>query len=174
MNTRFQADTATAAPLAGTPRGAPSPTVVRPVLPRYVLRGVGGAGFGRTFPLVGPTVLGRAPDCDVRLDHPGVSRQHVRFTPTDDGLLVEDLGSTNGWLLNEQREERAYARHGDEIGIDTMRFRVVSPSGGQGPAARTRPAALAGAAPAKASGASPWWWLAALAVLGAVAMLALR
>lgn len=174
MNTRFQADPAPAAPLADDARGAPSPTVVRPVLPRYVLRGVGGAGFGRTFPLVGATVLGRGPDCDIRLDHPGVSRQHARLTPTDDGLLVEDMGSTNGWLLNEQRQERAHARHGDEIGIDTMRFRVVSPSGGEGPALRTRPATNAHAGPALASGASMGWWLAALAVIVAVALLFLR
>src|SRR5690554_4786064 len=140
-------------------------TVVRPALPRYVLRGVGGAGFGRTFPLVGPTVLGRAPDCGIHLDHPGVSRHHVRLTPTEEGLLVEDLDSTNGWLLNETPQQRAWARHGDELGFDVLRFRVVAP----GTAAQ-----LPAPGPVARPGVSAWWWAAALAVLAAAAVLVLR
>lgn len=166
MNTIRQSELADAS--ATTPMGDGDPvlsTVVRPALPRFVLRGVGGAGFGRTFALVGPTVLGRAPDCGIHLDHPGVSRQHVRLTPTGEGLLVEDLGSTNGWLLNETRQQRAWARHGDELGIDMLRFRVVAPG-------------VAGAqhAPPRTAGSSrSWWpWLATLAVLAGTAALLLR
>jgi pSer/pThr/pTyr-binding forkhead associated (FHA) protein len=104
-----------------------APTAVRPALPRYVLRGVSSAGFGRTFPLPGPTLLGRASDCGIRLDHPGLSRHHARLTPTDAGLLVEDLGSTNGCLLNDARvADRAWAQHGEELGFDALRFRVVA------------------------------------------------
>lgn len=146
--------------------GATVATVVRPALPRYVLRGVGGAGFGRTFPLLGPTVLGRAPDCGIHLDHPGVSRQHVRLTPMEDGLLVEDLGSTNGWLLNEAPQQRATARHGDELGFDALRFRVVAPGAAARQASDTARRAR--------RGALAWWWLGALAVLAAVAVLLLR
>ena len=102
-------------------------TTVRPAVPRYVLRGISSAGFGRTFPLPGPTTLGRAPECGIHLDHPGLSRRHARLTPTDEGLLIEDLGSTNGCLLNEARVQRAWAQHGDEVGFDVMRFRVVVP-----------------------------------------------
>jgi pSer/pThr/pTyr-binding forkhead associated (FHA) protein len=142
--------------------------VVRPALPRFVLRGISGAGFGRTFPLVGPTVLGRAPECGIHLDHPGISREHLRLTPTAEGLLVEDLGSTNGWLLNEVPQERVWARHGDEIGIDVLRFRVVAP--GLASATPAQP----GRAPARAGGVANGWWLAALAVLGTVAVLLLR
>lgn len=172
MTSQLQADMATA-PTSATsaptdPMGA---TVVRPALPRYVLRGVSGAGFGRTFPLVMPTVLGRAPDCGIHLDHPGVSRQHLRLTPTEEGLLVEDLGSTNGWLLNEKRQERAWARHGDEIGIDALRFRVVAPGVGDEPVGR---APTQDAGPLRVGRASSWWWAAALLVLAAVAFLVLR
>lgn len=147
-------------------------TVVRPALPRYLLRGISGAGFGRAFPLVGPTILGRAPDCGIRLDHPGVSRHHARLTPTAEGLLVEDLGSTNGWSLNDVRSERDWARHGDEIGFDVLRFRVVAPA---------EPMAPRAAMPVRghrvAASRAPThvgWWLAAIAVLavaGAVLLL---
>lgn len=109
----------------------PGPTAIRPALPRYVLRGISSAGFGRTFPLFGTTTLGRAPDCGIHFDHPGLSRHHARLTPTDEGLLLEDLGSTNGCLLNDARVDRAWARHGDEIGVDALRFRVVMPGQGE-------------------------------------------
>lgn len=109
----------------------PAPTAIRPALPRFVLRGISSAGFGRTFPLFGATTLGRAPDCGIRFDHPGLSRHHARLTPTDEGLLLEDLGSTNGCLLNDTRVDRAWAGHGDEIGVDALRFRVVMPGKGE-------------------------------------------
>src|SRR5690606_39383516 len=116
---------------------------------------------GRTFPLVGPTILGRSPDCGIRLDHPGVSRQHLRLTPMEEGLLVEDLGSTNGWLLNETPQERGWAGHGDELGIDVLRFRVVAPGVTQLGARRT--------STATGPGVHWGWWLGASAVLAAVA-----
>jgi hypothetical protein len=166
MNSIRQSDIApTPLPVAATDGGSTMATVVRPALPRFVLRGVGGAGFGRTFALVGPTVLGRSPDCGIHLDHPGVSRQHVRLTPTGEGLLVEDLGSTNGWLLNETVQSRAWARHGDELGFDVLRFRVVSPD-----TAAAQPAPRLATRPA-----TSWWqWVAALGVIAAVAFVLLR
>jgi hypothetical protein len=165
MNTIRQADMPdTTSPIAHDDAAPTLATVVRPALPRFVLRGVGGAGFGRTFALVGPTVLGRASDSGIHLDHPGVSRQHVRLTPTGEGLLVEDLGSTNGWLLNEKIQQRAWARHGDEIGIDVLRFRVVATGLPGESAPRARPRAE-----------RAWWpWVAVFAVLGACAALLLR
>ena len=165
MNTIRQADVGIDLPQPQDVDRSVAATVVRPALPRYVLRGVAGAGFGRTFPLVGPTVLGRAPDCGIHLDHPGVSRHHVRLTPTDEGLLVEDLGSTNGWSLNEAPQQRAWARHGDELGVDVLRFRVVAPG-----AVTQQPA------PGRRAGGrvSAWWWLAALGVLAAAVALLLR
>lgn len=109
----------------------PGVTAVRPALPRFALRGVSGAAFGRHYPVVGSTTVGRSPECTLRLDEPGISRLHARLLPTADGLLVEDLGSTNGSFINGKRVLRGEARPGDEIGFDTLRFRVLG-SGGQG------------------------------------------
>jgi pSer/pThr/pTyr-binding forkhead associated (FHA) protein len=141
----------------------PGATAVRPVVPRYVLRGVSGEAFGRTYPVVGTTAIGRAPECDLRLDEAGMSRMHARLVPTDDGLLLEDLGSTNGSFINGKRVLRGEARVGDEIGFDTMRFRLLSPAqqdepakdGGQG--LRTL---------------SPWIWVGAATVALAVIWIA--
>lgn len=143
----------------------PGATAVRPVLPKYVLRGVSGEGFGRSYPLVGPTVIGRSSECALHLDEAGLSRQHARLVPTNDGLQIEDLGSTNGSFLNGHRIQRGIARPGDEVGFDTLRFRLVAPGQAEpkpAPAARAEPAAMRG-------GISPWWWV-GLAALGLVAI----
>lgn len=145
----------------------PGATAVHPVLPRFVLRGVSDVAFGRSYPLVGPVVVGRAPDCGLCLDAGGLSRQHARLVPGEEGVLVEDLGSTNGSFVNGQRVQRAVARPGDEIGFDRMRFRLVAPG---------RP--NAGPAPTPVTDAaapSPWWWVAiaaaAISTLWALALL---
>jgi transcriptional regulator with AAA-type ATPase domain len=44
----------------------------------------------------GVHTLGSAPDSDLRVGDPTVSRSHARLTCTDDGVTLEDLGSTNG------------------------------------------------------------------------------
>ena len=148
----------------------PGATAVRPVLPKYVLRGVSGEGFGRSYPLAGPTLVGRASECSLHLDEAGLSRQHARLVPTNDGLQIEDLGSTNGSFLNGQRIQRGIARHGDEVGFDTLRFRLVAP-GQPEPVHATPPRVGQGAR----AGISPWWWVAVaaagLAAIWAVALL---
>jgi len=67
----------------------------------------------RKGPKVGETFLletisltaGRDPVSDIILNDPEVSRQHARFTQTDTGYQVQDLGSTNGTFVNGQRLE---------------------------------------------------------------------
>jgi uncharacterized protein YraI len=56
---------------------------------------------GRSFPMPRTSLLvGRAPDCDIVLDDVGVSRHHARLYWRGSRLVVEDLGSTNGTLVN--------------------------------------------------------------------------
>lgn len=102
-------------------------TVVRPVLPRFVLRGIAGELYGRSVPLQGSLVVGRADDAGLRIPSAKVSRQHARLTAAGDEVLVEDLGSANGTWINGKRATRATARHGDELRFDTQRFQLLEP-----------------------------------------------
>ncbi|SEG43300.1 Forkhead associated (FHA) domain, binds pSer, pThr, pTyr [Actinacidiphila yanglinensis] len=69
-------------------------------------------------------VLGRSTEADVRVDDPGVSRKHCEIrvgTPS----VVQDLGSTNGIVVDGQHTTRATLRDGSRIvvGSTTIVYR---------------------------------------------------
>ncbi len=67
---------------------------------------VGGDLNGSIFDLhPGETVVGRNPDCNISLDFSGISRKHFTIKLQDDSAVVEDLGSSNGTYLNNQKIE---------------------------------------------------------------------
>jgi uncharacterized protein YraI len=56
---------------------------------------------GKGFPITGDTLtFGRGSDNDIVLDDTQVSRNHARLIRQDDEVIIEDLGSTNGTLVN--------------------------------------------------------------------------
>lgn len=63
----------------------------------------------------GDTLAGRSEDADIFLGDVTVSRHHARFTVDGGGLVVEDLGSTNGTYVNMERRDRATLQPGDEV-----------------------------------------------------------
>ncbi len=61
--------------------------------------------FGReVFPLaLDRAVVGRSRSCEIRLKEDTVSRLHAAFVWRAEGLILEDLGSSNGTYLNGDR-----------------------------------------------------------------------
>ncbi|MBQ9021224.1 MAG: FHA domain-containing protein [Eggerthellaceae bacterium] len=51
----------------------------------------------------GPVIVGRNPGADIVIGASYVSGRHARFTLMGQNLFVEDLGSTNGTLVNKNR-----------------------------------------------------------------------
>lgn len=67
----------------------------------YVLEIVEGPEAGRQIPLEGPVELGRDPASGIALlQDELVSSHHLRLTPEDDGVRVEDLESRNGTFVD--------------------------------------------------------------------------
>ena len=80
----------------------------------------------RTYPLEGrgPWTVGRSQENDIVVPDPNVSRRHARLSRADSGFVVEDLGSTNGTLLDGAPIDRERIESGDELtfGQATARF----------------------------------------------------
>lgn len=66
----------------------------------------------------GATVLGRSAEADLVLDDPYASDFHMRLVGQDDGMMLHDLGSTNGTYVNGRRVTApTQLRRGDTIQI---------------------------------------------------------
>ena len=102
-------------------------TRVRMAVPKFLLRGVSGAVFGKVFPVQGPVVIGRAAEADIPVAADEISRRHALVKPTQDGLSVEDLGSSNGTYINGKRVQQGFLKPGDELRLDAVRFILVAP-----------------------------------------------
>ncbi len=83
-----------------------------------------GANAGSRFLLNSDHVAaGRSQDADIFLDDISVSRQHVSFVRTDEGIIVRDVGSLNGTYVNRESVDERLLRDGDEVQIG--KFRLV-------------------------------------------------
>jgi pSer/pThr/pTyr-binding forkhead associated (FHA) protein len=72
-------------------------------------------------------VLGRDEGCDIALEDPLTSRRHARIVALESGVVLEDLGSTNGVYLNGIRVNKRDRLHaGDRIVIGTTELSVFS------------------------------------------------
>ena len=69
--------------------------------------------------------VGRAPRADFVVDAPLVSRLHCRLTLRDDGVLVEDLESTNGTFVNGERVQKGLLASGDRLRVGRVEFAVT-------------------------------------------------
>lgn len=72
----------------------------------------------------GVTIVGRRPDCDIRIPLLYVSRKHCRFIRKEDQTVVQDLGSANGTFLNSERIMEAVVGPGDKVGVGSVTFTV--------------------------------------------------
>jgi hypothetical protein len=77
------------------------------------------------------TMLGRDVTNDIPLGDAEISRQHARLTRTPGGIVLEDLGSTNGSFVNGDRlSSPRVLRTGDLIGLGenvTLTFEATAP-----------------------------------------------
>ena len=85
-----------------------------------------GGPNARRVPIIAPLVVGRTDECDLMIDDPAASRQHVEAYPGEDAFYWKDLGSTNGTLINGLRMLKGELKDGDkiEIGETVLHFEV--------------------------------------------------
>lgn len=64
-----------------------------------------------------PVTIGRAPGCEMQIDHRSVSRMHCTVWCEEGQFNVRDLGSTNKTLVNEHAVDRSELKDGDTIAV---------------------------------------------------------
>ena len=89
-----------------------------------VLVVVNGRQAGARRPLSGPlTLIGRAPDCEVRLNVKGVQPHHAMLVQGPDGFLLRNLAG-QAVVVNGADETACRIDHGDVIGVGPFQFRL--------------------------------------------------
>jgi two-component system cell cycle response regulator len=85
-----------------------------------------GAAMGTRYTLGdAPIVIGRASDCDIRIDDHSVSRRHARIQPGADGLYAIDLQSTNGTYINDVPTSMYKLKDGDYVRVGNCIYRFL-------------------------------------------------
>ena len=87
---------------------------------------------GIRHPLVAPGfTIGRGTDADIRINDPGLSRLHARIVVREEGdgeqVLIEDMGSTNGIVIDGRRVRQGLLTQGSRVELGNTRLLVRSP-----------------------------------------------
>jgi pSer/pThr/pTyr-binding forkhead associated (FHA) protein len=93
----------------------------------WALRFISGKYQGGEFPLRPhrEIIVGRSSDLDMVLVEDMVSRKHAKITTDDQGVTIQDLGSTNGTFVNGEKVRKAELKDGDRILIGTSIIKMV-------------------------------------------------
>lgn len=115
---------ATVPPAADAPSSTVSPPQVQ------ALATVTVSGVQHDVALKGErVVIGRLATCGICLQDANVSREHAAFVREGAGWAIEDLGSTNGTLLNGARTDFSRLRDGDTIVVGVTELTYHEPRG---------------------------------------------
>ena len=84
-----------------------------------------------------PLVVGRSLEAAIRIVDRWASRRHCEIAESDGSLVVRDLGSTHGTLLNGQPITESPLMPGDKLTIGLTTFLVSAEEAPRGPDSRT-------------------------------------
>lgn len=84
-----------------------------------------GLGSRTRLEVDAPVTIGRDPTCEIAFPEvPSLSRFHARVTYSNDGVVVEDLRSTNGTFVNDRRVTEAVGlASGNRIQFGALHFK---------------------------------------------------
>ncbi|MBX9584850.1 MAG: FHA domain-containing protein [Gemmataceae bacterium] len=99
----------------------PTPRTRTRTMPFHLVSLAGGPSIRLDHPIV---LFGRDDECDVVMASKKVSRKHCCLAQVDGYLVVRDLGSTNGILVNGRKVAEARLAPGDEVQIGGFKYQV--------------------------------------------------
>lgn len=94
-------------------------------MPGWILETGDEAGLTLRVPAGSIKTIGRTARADFIVDAALISRLHCRLTADkSDQLVVEDLGSTNGTMVNGKKVDRVVLRAGDRLTVGRVEFQI--------------------------------------------------
>lgn len=86
---------------------------------------------GKIFPIAeGTSIIGRDAGNTVQLLYESVSRRHAKMEISPDACTIEDIGSSNGTIVNGRKISKQELQNGDELKIGDCTFKLnISLSG---------------------------------------------
>ena len=88
--------------------------------PRIVLRGLGGQHHGRAYTLSQPCLVGRLAAAAIRIDEPGFAERHAQLERRGDLVMLRDLGSSAGSMVNGVAVRDALLAAGDQVAFGSQ------------------------------------------------------
>ena len=90
-----------------------------------VLRGLGGLHHGRSFTLDRPRIVGRGREADILVDDPSFAERHARLECHGERVLLRDLGSPEGSVVNGVPVRNCWLQAGDQVVFDAQQRFVL-------------------------------------------------
>jgi diguanylate cyclase (GGDEF)-like protein len=85
-----------------------------------------GPNLGRRYPLDRRAMeLGRDDNNTICIHSDKASRRHARVVERDGQVWIEDLGSTNGTIVNDRKVRQAPLSHGDIVNIGSVLLKYI-------------------------------------------------
>ena len=92
----------------------------------FKLVAVGGKLRGKEYILNdGENTIGRAAECDHVITTEGISKKHLQITVNGSTAFAQDLGSSNGTIVNGKIIKKITLNDGDKIALPNVILQVV-------------------------------------------------
>lgn len=70
--------------------------------------------------------IGRRPTSDIHIDNLAISGEHAVIVTTEEEVIIQDMNSTNGTLVNQKPVTKHVLTHGDTIGLGKYSLKFVN------------------------------------------------
>ncbi|KGT48047.1 MULTISPECIES: FHA domain-containing protein [Acinetobacter] len=95
----------------------------------WKIQAISGDLTGQEISIDHDMLVGRHQAADIVLQAAEISRKHAAFLVKEDALWVQDLGSSNGTFVNDQRiDAEALLKEGDIVQFASLKFSVLAPA----------------------------------------------
>ncbi len=104
-----------------------SKTVIRSAISGWMLKANTKPLMGRFYQINDGNTIGRDDEASILIPFDYISRIHAKLSVKKEGLFVEDLKSSNGTFVNDERVKKSELRNNDELRLDEFSFSVIGP-----------------------------------------------